>query len=394
MGVRRSLFTGLFLLAILNPVSAQTPTPTQSADLYPSGWIDMMDLFVLSGSWKAVTGPQYGDLDGNGWCGPEDLLALLRDWNTTAGSIEMVTIPAGSFLMGNSGSARDTQYGFSDEYPRHTVNINYIFQMGKYEVTNAQYAEVLNWAKGRGYLRNSSGGSYSGGDVYHNNQRLLEVSSSYCDISYSGGQFVPKSRNSESMNNHPVKEVSWYGAVAFCNWASERDGLSECYNLSSWSLSNRNSGGYRLPSEAEWEYACRGSSSNPNRYAPFSFGDDLSVADLYSCQYSSLFNQYMVWCGNDDGWTEPVGSKLANDYGLHDMHGNLWEWCQDWWHETYSGAPTNGTPWDTQVASYSYRMRRGGSWDGFARDCRSANRSRFNPAIALNGLGFRVSRTP
>jgi formylglycine-generating enzyme required for sulfatase activity len=102
----------------------------------------------------------------------------------------------------------------------------------------------------------------------------------------------------------------------------------------------------------------------------------------------------MVWCGNDDGWTEAVGSKLPNDYGLHDMHGNIWEWCEDWWHETYSGAPTNGSPWDTQVASYPYRVIRGGLWNDDARYCRSADRLRYNPTFTGYNLGFRVSRTP
>jgi len=310
--------------------------------------------------------------------------------------IEMVTIPAGSFMMGNSGSVRDGYCGCilcDCEKPRHQVTFDYSFQMGEYEVTNAQYAEVLNWAKGRGYLRNNHGGAYNGGDdVYHNGYMLLELFSDiYCDVNYSGGQFYVETRNSEAQGSHPVLEVSWYGAVAFCNWLSEKDGLTPCYNLSSWSLVNPHSGGYRLPSEAEWEYACRGSSSNPNRYEPFSFGDDPSL-DLLSCDYSAILGQYMVWCGNNDGWTEPVGSKLPNDYGLHDMHGNIWEWCQDWWHETYSGAPANGSAWESPVSSY--RVFRGGCWDDYARYCRSADRYGYYPASTYYDLGFRLARTP
>ena len=304
--------------------------------------------------------------------------------------VEMVTLPAGSFLMGNTGTSRDGNW--SSELPRHEVAIDYSFRMGKYEVTNAQYAEVLNWAKGRGYLQNSSGGLYNGGDVYYNNQMLLNVTDGDCDINYSGGQFYVENRNSEAQGNHPAMEVSWHGAVAFCNWLSEKEGWLPAYNLSAWLLINRQGGGYRLPSESEWEYACRGSSSNPNRYAPFSFGDDLSVTDLWSCQYSALFNQYMVWCGNDDWWTEAVGTKLANDYGLHDMHGNVWEWCQDCWHRTYSGVPGNGSPWELSVTSY--RVLRGGHWSVNAWDCRSANRDGDSPTLMSSRLGFRVSRTP
>ena len=305
-------------------------------------------------------------------------------------SIQMVTLPAGSFLMGNTGAARD-QYcwcsGCDCEEPRHQVNINYSFQMGKYEVTNAQYAEVLNWAKGRGYLRNSSGGTYNGGDIYHSGHELLEIE---YDIAYSGGDFIPETRGNRQMDSHPVMGVSWYGCVAFCNWLSEENGLNPCYDLTSWSLVNPDSGGYRLPSEAEWEYACRGSSSNPNRYAPFSFGDDLSVTDLWPCQYSALFNQYMVWCGNEGGWTEPVGSKLPNDYGLYDMHGNTWEWCQDWWHETYSDAPADGSAWESPVGSS--RVFRGGDWGvpgGGPWPSRSAYRVCGIPSQGY-GAGFRV----
>jgi formylglycine-generating enzyme required for sulfatase activity len=109
--------------------------------------------------------------------------------------------------------------------------------------------------------------------VYYNSQMLLEIASDPdCDINFSGGQFYVENRNSEAQGTHPAEAVSWYGAVAFCNWLSEKEGRSPAYNLSTWSLTNRQGGGYRLPSEAEWEYACRGSSSNPNRYAPFSLG--------------------------------------------------------------------------------------------------------------------------
>lgn len=317
---------------------------------------------------------------------------------TTPTTPQMVTLPPGSFQMGNTGAGRDAQFGYSDEFPRHTVNINYSFQMGKYEVTNAQYADILNWARGRGYLRNSSNQPYNGGDVYHNGQLLFAVvdGSKWWEkafIKYNGSNFYVEPRNGEPQGNHPVGRVTWYGSVAFCNWLSEKEGRSLAYNLSTWSLTNRQGGGYRLPSESEWEYACRGSSSNPNRYAPFSFGDDLGVTDLWSCQSSSLFNQYMVWCGNDDGWSEAVGSRLPNDYGLYDMHGNVWEWCQDWWHDSYNGAPEDGSAWGT-VGSYGDRVVRGGSWYDSSSYCRSAARSGFDPDNRFGSLGLRLVLVP
>ena len=318
--------------------------------------------------------------------------------------VEMVTIPAGSFMMGNTGSSRDQDcrcgavYGGCEcQEPRHEVTFNYRFEMGRYEVTNAQYADVLNWAKGRGHLQSTSGGAYEGWNVHHNGQLLLGVSDSDCFIKYSGEQFYVETRNNEVQDSHPVNVVSWHGAVAFCNWASERESLPVCYDLSGWSLTDPQSGGYRLPSESEWEYACRGSVFNPNRYAPFSFGDDTSV-DLTTCDYSPLFNQHIVWCGNSggwsDGWTDEVGSKMPNDYGLYDMHGNLWEWCQDCWHWTYSGAPADGNAWETQTSGECYRVIRGGSWRGDAKDCLSAQRVRYDDRYpdAVKSVGFRIAR--
>jgi formylglycine-generating enzyme required for sulfatase activity len=96
------------------------------------------------------------------------------------------------------------------------------------------------------------------------------------------------------------------------------------------------------------------------------------VADLISCQFGSLFNQYMWWCGNSGSTLHPVAGKLGNDYGLYDMHGNVWEWCQDWHHMDYTGAPTDGRAWESPTSNY--RVFRGGS--GYAAFCRSA--ARFN----------------
>lgn len=390
MKVLQRLFVPSILIAAVflsGFAQTPTPTPTPSADLYPTGLIDVLDLFSLSEGWKKETDFRGGDINGDGRCGAEDLLRLLGDWHSTT-TIDMVTIPAGSFLMGNSGSARDQSFSGYEE-PRHEVTINYSFQMGRYEVTNAQYAEVLNWAKVRGYLS-----GYSGGVVRYDGQGLLYFSGPVCYINYSGSQFHVEARNGESLRNHPVSKVTWYGAVSFCNWASEREGLSVCYDLSDWELTNPHSGGYRLPSESEWEYACRGSSLNPNRYAPFSFGDDVSLTDLSSCQFSSLFNQYVVWCGNDDGWTEAVGSKLPNDYGLHDMHGNLFEWCQDWWRFDYDEAPQDGSAWSVQLPSDPLRVLRGGCYSTFVGNCRSAHRHFAPPPQAGYAFGFRVARTP
>lgn len=365
-------------------------------------------LFLLSFLFLGDAPPTLGqsptpnaDFDSSGEVDARDLLILLRQWSPSTGpSIEMVTLPPGSLLMGNSGSERDQSCfcnGCDCEEPRHPVTINYAFQMGKYEVTNAQYAEVLNWAKGRGYLRNSISQPYNGGDVYHNARFLFAIVDGtewwqQAYIAYNGSSFFVESRNAETQVNHPVGRVTWYGAVAFCNWLSEREGRAPAYKLSTWSLTNRQGGGYRLPSESEWEYACRGSASNPHRYAPFSFGDDTNL-DLYSCNFSSILDDYMVWCGNDDGWSEAVGSRLRNDYLLHDMHGNVWEWCQDTWHDSYSGTgrPDDGRPWESLTRSYG--LLRGGAWYYDAGNCRSATRASLGPSRRGSDHGFRFART-
>jgi len=160
-------------------------------------------------------------------------------------------------------------------------------------------------------------------------------------------------------------------------------------------LSKMSGSVYRLPCEAEWEYACRGSVSNPNRYAPFSFGDDLSITERFGCQFSDLFSQYMWWCGNMMvvGFlkgSKPVGTKHPNDYGLYDMHGNVWEMCQDFWHDTYNNAPNNGSAWEVGGGSH---VIRGGSWGDTHWFCRSAFRSYvFNIPRQDYLIGLRVVR--
>ena len=168
--------------------------------------------------------------------------------------IEMVSVPAGTFTMGARDDLDDGEYAGDDEYPRHEVTLS-AYQIGKYEVTNGQYCEVMNYALSKGYLENSNGSAYSGGDVYYNGNILLDIDDVYCQISYKSGYFTWESRDGYSMENHPVVEVSWYGSVAFCNWLSEIEGKTPAYNLSTCELTNQFGGGYRLPTEAECERA-------------------------------------------------------------------------------------------------------------------------------------------
>ena len=150
-------------------------------------------------------------------------------------------------------------------------------------------------------------------------------------------------------DQHPVVNVTWEVASAYCGWAV----------------------GLRLPSEAEWEYACRAGSTTK-----FCFGDE-----------EAQLEKYAWYAANAGGATHPVGQRLANAWGLHDMHGNVWEWCQDWFQSSYAGAPPDGSAW--LAAGSSSRVYRGGGWGRAARYCRSACRVWNVPGFRNPFLGFR-----
>ncbi len=156
----------------------------------------------------------------------------------------------------------------------------------------------------------------------------------------------------------PVINVSWDDAQAYVKWLSQKTRRP-----------------YRLLSEAEWEYACRAGSTTA-----YSFGD--SDNDLGLCAW---------FYGNAGGRTHPVGEKKPNAFGLYDMHGNVWEWCEDCWNGNYNGAPADGSAWTTR--DRSYRVLRGGSWSGYPPGLRSAFRLNYSPDYRFNNVGFRVART-
>jgi formylglycine-generating enzyme required for sulfatase activity len=157
-------------------------------------------------------------------------------------------------------------------------------------------------------------------------------------------------------NDLPVESVSWNGVQDFIKKLNEKEGTNK----------------YRLPTEAEWEYAARARTTT--RY---SFGDD-----------DSKLGEYAWYSENSGDKTHPVGKKEANPWGLYDVHGNVWEWVQDEWHDTYNGAPVDGSVWEDGVSAS--RVHRGGSWISLARRCRSANRGRNGQAYRSRNLGFRL----
>ncbi|MDS4042546.1 MAG: formylglycine-generating enzyme family protein, partial [Candidatus Competibacter sp.] len=242
---------------------------------------------------------------------------------------EMVKIPAGIFPM---GSRDDDREALASEKPRHQVMIK-PFEIGKYEVTFDEYDRFA-----------------------HATGRALPA-----DQGWGRGR-------------RPVINVSWEDAVAYAAWLSKTTGKS-----------------YRLPTEAEWEYAAR-AGSETGRF----WGDDPKQA----CQYANGADQSFRQAGYggeihdcDDGYanTAEVGSFEANNLGLHDMLGNVWEWVQDSWHGDYRGAPVDGSAW--QEASGGPRVVRGGSWSNVPGRLRSAARLRTDPRSRGDSLGFRLART-
>jgi len=155
----------------------------------------------------------------------------------------------------------------------------------------------------------------------------------------------------------PVKNVSWNDAVEFCQKLSQKTGNK-----------------YRLPSESEWEYACR--AGNRKKYC---FAND-----------EKQLGNYAWYIDNSNGETHPVGQKKPNKFGLYDMHGNVWEWCSDRWHESYKGAPTDGSSWETN-AGENHRVLRGGSWETSAKYCRAGSRNRTHASNHSKLCGFRVA---
>ncbi len=257
--------------------------------------------------------------------------------------------------------------GDSEEKPVHSVTLTRAYAMNTHEVTNAQYAMLMNEALDRGWgtaststLRNVSG----------NQQELLNIDGSYCRIDYSGGNLVVQS----GYGDHPVTEVTWYGAVAFAYYLNELEGREQTYSLGDWSVEQAKAG-YRLPTEAEWEYAARGGASSKG----YTYAGSNTASDV--AWYSS----------NSGSSTHPVGEKQANELGLYDMSGNVWEWCWDWYGNYSSGSQTN----PMGPSSGSYRVGRGGSWFFGAGYLRSAFRYYVSPGGSGSGLGFRlVVRTP
>jgi formylglycine-generating enzyme required for sulfatase activity len=252
-------------------------------------------------------------------------------------TLELMAIPAGAFVMG----APETEAGWhSSQSPQHQVTVAR-FWIARYPVTQRQWSAVAALPPVK-YRLDAKPACFAGAD-------------------------------------RPVEQVSWHEANEFCQRLSQLTGRS-----------------YRLPSEAEWEYACRSGTDTP-----FHFGVTITT-DI--ANYSGVDWEYqgricskgaygLAPQGLDRRETLDVGSfGVANPFGLYDLHGQVREWCQDCWHSSYEGAPTDGSAWMSNDPNGDCNLRivRGGSWNSSPRACRSAFRSRLDPESRLYDVGFRV----
>jgi len=282
--------------------------------------------------------------------------------------------------------------GQPDELPTNAVYVS-PFYMDIYEVTNQCYAEALNWAWANAYIDDPDD---HGGVVYDSEGSTVYcdtmTSSSYSRIIWNGSSFGA----TPSKEDHPVVLVSWYGAVAYANWRSAQDGRDPCYNLSTWEC-DFDANGYRLPTEAEWEYAARGGLHPECTQAPYCrypWGDTINGS---KANYSGSGDPFegaspeTTPVSYYDGNQIPAGPDMANGYGLYDMAGDVYDWCNDWYDpDYYSLPPSYDNP--RGPASGDYRVLRVGSWDNDDYHQRCANRGSYSPDVRNYGFGLRLVR--
>lgn len=293
-----------------------------------------------------------------------------------------VLIPAGEFALGGDPNG-----------PMTTIDE---FYMSNFEISNQQYCYFLNSAISKGEIKVVSNKVYSWQDEENANAYFTcNPSLPDSQIQYSNGFFEVASDKSRNMTADPVVAVSWYGAAGYCNWRSVKENKDVCYDTSTW-VCDFTKNGYRLPTEAEWEYAARAGKYDP--YLRFGWGDTIShdQANYFSkSQYHydiSATREYHPDYEDSEStpYTAPAGSFAANDYGLHDMAGNVWEWCNDWYASSYSEVYDN----PTGPISGKYVIIRGGSWKNPAILCRTINRNSDYPTTIGAYTGFRVCTRP
>lgn len=278
---------------------------------------------------------------------------------TNSIGMKLKLIPAGEFLMGSPAD----EAGHSDDETQHRVRITKAFYLGIHEVTRGQFAAFV---KDTGYQTEAESDG-KGSTGYDETSRQLVQKSEY----------TWRSPGFPQTDDHPVVHVSWNDAQKFVAWLNGKERLD-----------------YRLPTEAEWEYACRA-----GRRTKYSNGDDperlATIGNLADSTAKANFPDWGSCIAAEDGYvfTAAVGQFHGNDFGLHDMHGNVWEWCQDAYDSEAYDARTGVTLDPVVQELASIRVNRGGSWNNGAAWLRAAIRGWFHPDYRSGNLGFRLARS-
>ncbi len=283
----------------------------------------------------------------------------------TLGSAEpdFVNVGSGSFEMGSLE-------GDDDEAPLRNVTLNNDFMIGAHEITNQQYCTLLNWALGKGLVK---------GKLYNNlnyaanalnySDLLQDPDDSDLQIDFDQNDLIFEVINGKE--DHPITSITWKGAAAYTNWLSIVKGLTSLYDTS-WNCTVYGANGYRLPTEAEWEYSATNMGNSSFLY---SGSDDVGE---------------VAWYFGNATQIEPVGQKAANGLGTFDMSGNVWEWCNDYYGD-YDPAQTDDP---TGPNSGTHRVIRGGSWEYEAYYLRNTNRAKCKPDLSYGkvntNIGFRI----
>lgn len=286
---------------------------------------------------------------------------IFNDCDTAEKCADMVVMAPGSFMM---GSPKTEKGRFDDEGPQRKVTIARQFAIGKTQVTRGQFARFVKATNYRTTSQNYLGGCFK-----------AFTSDGRQNVSNEGGSW--RDPGFEQTDEHPVVCIGWHDALAYINWLN----------------AELSTNAYRLPTEAEWEYAARAGSSTA-----YHWGNDPALA----CKYANIADQTagpqgISWglsseCSDGYFFTSPVGKFKPNKFGLFDFAGNVVEWTDDCWHANYGDAPTDGSAWkESNGGDCAKRMGRGAGWLG--DDARSAARGAGGVDGGNNGLGFRLAKT-
>ena len=369
---------GVFMQHLLEGLSGKADTEEAGNR---NGRVSMLELyayanintkrFVLREKDRVQTPELFGKITGD-----FDMIEIpseaLRPQVTNSIGMKLKLIPAGEFLMGSAKSSQDVvrlfdldeedAEHFTREHPQHRVRITKPFYLGLHEVTVGQFREFV---EAEGY-RTEPERDGKGGYGWNESEGELEGSDP---------KYTWRNAGFTQTDAHPVVNVTWNDALAFCKWLSEKEGVT-----------------YRLPTEAEWEYACRAGTATV-----YYHGDDPEglalVGNVLDASAKSKLTNDSDWeyIKADDAhvFTAPVGCFRSNAYGLYDMHGNVWEWCADRYDSDYYEESPTDDP--TGPTAGSRRVLRGSSWRGCARFCRSAFRYDLSPDGRNYGIGFRLA---